>query len=251
MTEPAEPEPDEAPPATPPLSRLRRVPLWVLVIVGVAAGAALGLGVAALVGGDDGGGGAPTLSLGPSDTRYPPEQAANAEEFLTAWERYRRATFVATYSFERLLPDGQHLDTARTVVQAPPRRLVRQGASVTATADDGSLACEPVNDQTVCTPQPGIDYEASITDELDGWRQAITGDAPQYAVDVPEAGCFDLTRVVDMVAPPYGEVTRVCFDAATGAVLRRQITRTTGTDTEIATEVSGTIADADWSVDGG
>ena len=58
-------------------------------------------GAAAFVG--DGDGGAPTMTLAPLDNPYPPDQAANAEQFLTAWERYRNATFVAELAYAAVL----------------------------------------------------------------------------------------------------------------------------------------------------
>jgi hypothetical protein len=231
----------------PPPSRVRRAPMWALVAIGIALGALLGLGAAALFANDDDDD--PTLTLDPG-TGYPADQAENAAAFLTAWERYRRATFVAELDFERLLPGGERLETQRTVVQDPPRRLVRQGATVSASDEDASLLCEPVGTETVCTPQPGVDYEASIQDELAGWRVAIEGEVPQYAVEVPESGCFVLRLVADVAAPPYGELTRVCFDDATGAVRSRQVTRATGTDTEVASSISATVTDDDWTVGG-
>jgi hypothetical protein len=246
-----EPEPDperstaNRPDGTARRRGATRLPVWLLVAVGIAIGALLGLGAAALVGGDDGDD-TPRLELQPSDTVYPPDQAATADRFLDAWRRYREATFVAELAFERTLPDGQTLSSSRVVVQDPPRRLVRQGDSTTTTDRDATMLCEPVGDETRCTTQPGVDYEATVDAEVDEWRDAISGDVPQYAISEPEPGCFDLHLVVRMIAPPYGTDTRVCFDDATGALLRRQVVRDTGTDTEEATRLTATVTEADW-----
>jgi hypothetical protein len=225
----------------------RRIPTWLLVVLGLAAGTILGIGAAALVG-DGGDDARPQLDLQPSDTIYPPDQTANAERFLTAWRRYREATFVAELTFERTPVNGEPLTTTRVVVQEPPRRLVRQGDSTTTTDTDATQLCEPVGDETRCSTQPGVDYEATVDAEIDAWRDAIGGDAPQYAVETPEAGCFELQLVVPMIEPPYGNATRLCFDDATGALLRRQVVRATSTDTEEATSLRATVTDADWAV---
>jgi hypothetical protein len=229
-----------------------RLPTWWLVVIGVAIGAVIGLGAAAMVGGDGGDDDEPaSLTLAPLDTIYPPDQAGNAAQFLAAWERSRRATFVAEYRFERTLPGGETVESTRVVVQDPPRRLVRQGSSTTTTDDERSLSCEPVGTDTVCTEHPGVDYDETVAEELAAWRTAIVGDAPAYAVQVPQPGCFDLQRAVDLAAPPYGEATRVCFDDATGAIRSRQITRASGSDTETAVRITATVTDADWRAGGG
>jgi hypothetical protein len=133
------------------------------------------------------------------------------------------------------------------VVQQPPRRLVVQGASSTTSDEDQTLTCDVVGEQRRCTPTAGVDYAAGVADEIAGWRTAIEGDAPIYAVDVTDPGCFELQLVRPIVSPPYGSVTILCFDDATGALSRRQTVRDTGTDTEEATEIRPTVTDADWA----
>jgi hypothetical protein len=244
-------EPEDTPDPVPVPVPRPRLPTWWLVVIGIAIGAVIGLGAAAMVGGDGDDDEPASLTLAPLDTIYPPDQAGNAAQFLAAWERSRRATFVAEYTFERTLPGGETVESTRVVVQDPPRRLVRQGNSTTTTDDESALLCEPVGTETVCTERPGVDYDESIAAELAAWRTAIVGAAPAYAVQVPQPGCFDLQRAVDLAAPPYGEATRVCFDDATGAIRSRQITRASGSDTETAVRITATVTDADWRTSGG
>jgi len=224
--------------------RGRRVPTWVLALVGVVAGAALGIVVASLVGDDDDG--EPSLELEPVESPYPADQAANAAAFLDAWERYRRATFRAELTFTREAPGGQRLELQRIVVQQPPRRAVRQLHSVTAVEDDDTLLCEQRGEDHVCTSIDGADYDTTVARELAAWRTAIAGDMPAYAIEAHDGGCFELQLVRSMPAPPYGDATFVCFDEVTGALQRRQVVRTTGTDTEEATALSAAVTDADW-----
>jgi hypothetical protein len=229
--------------------RRRALPTWWIVVIGLCAGAFLGVAAAALV--RDGGEDPPTMTLAPAASPYPDDQAANAQAFLAAWRRYREATFVVESTFVRELPGGEDLEVDRIVVQDPPRRLVRQGGSVSVSGDDTSMSCEPIGSETVCTTFAGVDYEAGIREELGAWATAVTGDAPAYAVAVPQPGCYDLQLVTDLVAPPYGEATRVCFDEETGAIRSRQVTRTSGIDTEEATSIRATVQDADWEVGAG
>jgi hypothetical protein len=235
----------EAPPSNP---STRRRPTLSLVAIGIAAGALIGLLAAAIVGSDDS---APSITLAPVDSVYPPDQASNAAKFLDAWDRYRHATFRAELSYSRTTAGGARLDTTRVVVQQPPRRMVLQDGSVSSIDGDKTVLCEPRNNQSVCTTTPGVDYEGSITSELAAWRTAITGSTPAYAVQIPQSGCFDLELVETIPQPPYGDATRVCFDDATGALRSRQVNAASGSESEEATSITATVRDEDWVTPGG
>lgn len=236
-------KPPQQPPEPGSPRRDRRVPTWALALVGVVAGAVLGIVAASFVGGDDDD---PALELQPVESPYPEDQAANAEAFLDAWERYRRATFRAEMTFTREVPGGQRLELRRVVVQQPPRRAVRQLDSVTAIEDDATLLCEQQGEDQVCSSVDGTDYDTAIEHELAAWRTAISGDSPPYAIAAYDGGCFELQLVSSIPAPPYGDATFVCFDEATGALKQRQVVRATGTDTEEATAISAEVTDEDW-----
>ena len=223
----------------------RRPPTWLLAAGGVVAGVLLGLGAAALVAGDDDDSG--SVSLAPVESLYPEDQATNAEALLQAWARHRTATYRAELTWSRELTNGQQLEVERTVVQQPPQRAVRQSGSTTIVGADGSLTCEPRADGTVCTQLPGVDYNLEVATELAAWRTAITGDNPAYAVDVSGDGCFELHLVQPLVDPPYGQLSQVCFDAATGAMSSRQVIGANATEIEQARAISPTVTEADWA----
>ncbi|HEX7095555.1 MAG TPA: hypothetical protein VF183_06715 [Acidimicrobiales bacterium] len=225
----------------------RRVPTWLLAGCGVLLGAALGLLLSTVIGDDDE---PDVLELTPVESPYPADQAANADAFLQAWERYRNATFRAELTFVRETPDGRRLELERLVVQQPPRRAVRQLDDITAVEDGETLVCSPRDGDRVCFTQEGSDYAAAVESELAAWRSATSGEAPFYAVHALDGGCFELRLARELPEPPYGEITRVCFDEATGALRNRQVIRTTGTDTEEATTISGTVTDEDWQAVG-
>jgi hypothetical protein len=224
----------------------RRPPTWLLAGAGVVAGVVLGLGAAALAGGGDGNDGGPTVTLAPVESPYPADQAANAEQFLDAWNRYRTATFKAELTWTRETASGQRLETLRTVVQQPPERAVRQFGSVTLVGADESLGCEPIGDDTVCTSRPGADYDLQVADEIAAWRSAITGERPIYAVHRSGGECFELELVRPIAEPPYGERSQVCFDEATGALRSRQVVHATATEIEQATSITPTVTAQDW-----
>ena len=129
---------------------------------------------------------------------------------------------------------------------SPVSRHVRQSGSTTITGADESVTCEQRQDGTACTPHPGVDYNRDVATEIASWRTAITGDNPAYAVARSSGGCFELQLVQPLVEPPYGELSQVCFDEATGAMRSRQVVRANATEIEQATSITPTVTEADW-----
>lgn len=240
---------DDAPEAAPAPPRRRRIPTFSLVLLGLAAGASIGL-IAAWATRSHGDRQPSTISLAPVQTGLPPDHQANAKAFITAWQRFREATFRADYTFVRRFPDGRTLEAQRSITQQPPRRVVRQLGGVVSLGQEGQSSCDTVDDKSVCTPAAGIDYEASVHDELVAWASAFAGDKPAYLVEVPEPGCYELTLAQPLPAAPYGDAARFCFDAATGALSQRQIIRQTAVDTEQAVQLSATVTEADFAAAG-
>lgn len=233
-----------ADPAARPRRRTsRRIPTPLLALAGVVLGALIGWGLVALVDRND------TADAGrfalSRDSGVTDDPADAATAFLEAWSRYRHATYTATMEFERRAGTNQTLRATSTYTQQPPRRIVRQSDSLLLTAGAASVTCNTISGTTTCAPGPATDYDAEVDKELDIWRTAVLAQIPYYRVSTPDTGCFQLDLVVAIPDPPYGTVARFCFDAATGALLRRQIVRDGATDTEEATSVSATIpADA-------
>jgi hypothetical protein len=234
----------DQPSTAPAAGGSRRPPLWVLASAGIVAGVLLGLAAAALVARDDDPTGA--VELAPVETIYPDDQAANAEAFLESWARHRTATYRAELLWSRQLANGQRLEVSRTVLQQPPQRAVRQAGSTTVVGADASMACEPRGEDTVCTQLPGVDYNREVATEIAAWRTAIVGENPPYAIDESGDGCFELRLVGTLVDPPYGELSQVCFDEATGAMRSRQVVGATATEIEEATAITATVTEADW-----
>jgi hypothetical protein len=235
-------DPAVDPPPTPPR---RRIPTFSLVLLGLAAGALIGL-LGAWAARGHGEKQPSTISLAPVQTGLPPDHQANARAFITAWQRFREGTFRADYTFVRRFADGRTLEAQRSIVQQPPRRVVRQLGGVVSLGEEGQSSCDTVDDKSVCTPPAGVDYEASVQDEMVAWATAFAGDKPAYLVDVPEPGCFELSLAQPLPAAPYGDAARFCFDQATGALQQRQIVRQTAVDTEVAVQINAIVTDADF-----
>ena len=230
--------------AAPGIAR-RRIPLWLLLVIGVAAGSLIGLGASALFSSDDNDADTARLSLQSSTGDEAAAQQAAKQAFLDAWRRYRNATYTAELVYERVAKDGQTLRSVSTYTQQPPRRVVRQSDSVQLTAGADSRACNVVNGALACAPAPNVDYAAEVDAEIATWRSALDGAIPYYLVSAPQPNCFQLDLAVVITDPPYGQVARFCFDENTGALIQRQIVRPTATDTEEAATISTVIpADA-------
>jgi hypothetical protein len=225
------------------LAALRGLPVWALLLLGLLGGGGVGLVVAGFVDRPEPSTG--RLELQPASEASRADQQAGRDAFLAAWRRYREATYTAQLVFLRVASDGRELRSTSTYTQQPPRRIVRSADTVQLDAGPASVTCSTVNGAFVCAPAPAKDYPALIDEELDVWRSALDGDRPWYRIASPVNGCFELALAQSLTDPPYGTISRFCFDAATGALAKRQIVRSGATDTEEAVDISTTIpADA-------
>jgi hypothetical protein len=191
-----------------------------------------------------------------------PAQADRADvtdEFLAAWERSRRGTYLVRGTFERRQPGGAVLTGPTELVQRPPDRLVRRMGSVTGTLDGTPVACTSDTGEVRCvTPAedepPPADYDAAVRAELDAFREWFTPAGanlrPRYrVVRDAEAGCFDLVLAVPGAEAPYGTDARVCFDEATGAPRLSQRRFENGiVEIERAETIVSTVTDADLAL---
>jgi hypothetical protein len=190
-----------------PVSRL---PRW----AGLA-GTAVGIAVTAVL-----------VVAGPLRLPARVERAGGQDDFLAAWERSRRGTFVVRSTFERRQPDGAVLSSPTELVQRPPDRLLRRfggvsgeigGRPVTCTSDTGDVHCAPAADGGAGSYDEGVRREL---DEFRDWfRPPAPGARPRYrVVRDADAGCFDLVLAVANAEAPYGTDARLCFDGPTGAL---------------------------------
>ena len=180
----------------------------------------------------------------------------DAAHFVEAWERSRTGTFVVSADFVRTTADGRELRSTVEWAQRPPDRLIVQFGSAA-----GELEGRPIGCTTdgggfyVCGEgEVGGDFDEALGDELAVLRTYVEGDAPLYRVEEdPVDGaqvCFDLRLDRPIVAPPYGERARFCFDDETGAPVLVRVERVEATDLTEATEVRSEVRDADLAPPG-
>lgn len=179
-----------------------------------------------------------------------PGGADAAPAFLEAYERSRWATFAMDARFSRTMPDGRRLESAAFVAQRPPDTIRRQLGGLHGVVGGRRLNCStPAGGPYTCGPAgPAPPFEETVARDLAIFRSYFAPDAPVYEVRRVEDGCFELTLVGAVVDPPYGERTRMCFDAATGAMRTLELRRTGGAvDRLEALSIRSSVTDADFT----
>ncbi|MBK5221659.1 MAG: hypothetical protein JJE52_02040 [Acidimicrobiia bacterium] len=182
-----------------------------------------------------------------------PETAEAAAAFLVAWERGRTATFLSGSLLERTTSSGAVMELPIVVAQLPPDRVVSTGASVEGTVDGLAVVCDEQLDGLVhCQQQEaaggaadgGAAFDAGVAAEMTALRGYVEGELPLYRV-AQEGECFALRLARAVLAPPYGQNARFCFDATSGAPSLQHVERTDGTDTVTLVSVRADIDAAD------
>lgn len=170
-------------------------------------------------------------------------------EFLAQWRRSRMATWVVESTFSRTTARGGDLRFTVHNAQRPPDRLLSGFGSVSARQGDQLLACaggQRGPSSLRCRRSAGAPpWVAEVDDEMRLLESYLEGEPPLYRVTRSGPGCFQLSQARPMVSAPYGSRALFCFDAATGAPSRSEITRPEGSDVTRAFRVSATVTDAD------
>jgi hypothetical protein len=209
-----------------------------------AAGLALGalVGVAAF-GGGDGSGDEPVPA---EDETAGPNDLAVSEAFFEAWWRSRTATYRTEASFVRTLPDGSTLPGDRTLVQRPPDVLVVQSGEVRGTLDGEYLRCAvDLEGGRRCTSAgTAAEHRAVVRGELERFAGLLQGADPLYRLTEVD-GCFVFQRRRAIEPAPYGDEARMCFDDASGAMVRLRLERDGVVDEVVVTSIRTTVTDAD------
>lgn len=153
-----------------------------------------------------------------------PRPTSADERFVSAWERSRLATFVASGTFERRSTvTGARVASADVVAQRPPRRLHRQLGGVAGRDDDRLIVCPatPGGDGRAAACRLGAPggptYRESVAAEVDALGSLVGGPDALYTVRVTASGCFALEQQRVEPRAPFGVRSRFCFDSATGA----------------------------------
>ncbi|MCX7620836.1 MAG: hypothetical protein N2037_08355 [Acidimicrobiales bacterium] len=142
-------------------------------------------------------------------------------EFLLAWERARRATFVLEGEFSRTKPGGDTLRAPRFEVQRPPDHLIKQFGGITGVLNGRTISCsQSPRGQMVCGADgpEATPFDERLERELTNLRSYFDPARPLYAVRPDGKHCFRLQQIAIYPDPPYGLLARFCFDEATGAL---------------------------------
>jgi hypothetical protein len=177
------------------------------------------------------------------------------DEFLRAWERSRRATYVSEGEFTRRKPDGTTLTSPTETVQRPPDRLVRRFGGVNGTLDGHVLLCTSDAGPFRCAPGTEVapPYDATVAEEVATFRSYFSPPAPgaralYRVIRAPDPGCYDLVQQLPYDDAPYGTDARLCFDERTGAVRRVDRRFENGIiESEEATRLTGDVRDSDFA----
>ena len=176
---------------------------------------------------------------------------AGAAALVTAWQRWRTASFVSVGTWTRTIdarPD-EPLTGDVYVAQAPPRRLVVRLGSVVERHGDEVSACS-VSDQVViappCVAGEGLAYDALVEYELGLVERYVTGPSRLYDVARSSVDCFRAELVVPASASPWGRWAEYCFDEQTGALRSARVRRRSATDVELVGSIRAEVRDDDF-----
>jgi hypothetical protein len=165
-----------------------------------------------------------------------------ARAFTAAWRRSLEGTWTATGSSVTGGVTGSVKE-----VQRPPDRLTVMGAAVSGRVNGRTVSCvvDPTGTTRCHDGGPAPAYAGDVDGQVAVLTSEVGGPAPLYLVERDQPGCFTLRLAVAVAAPPYGDRGRFCFDPATGAPTRREITRGAVTDQQSFTSIAATVGDAD------
>jgi hypothetical protein len=176
------------------------------------------------------------------------------QEFLEAYERSRRATWLITYDFTRRLVNGAKLDLTVTYLNRPPDRLNIGLGGVNGRVGGRTVVCNEVEGRELCAPEgPVVPFEEELTAEISELRDVLQPPQKWYVVEGggvrkvsgENARCFALRRVADVRSPPYGERAEYCYATSDGAPLLNRRERIQGSDQRVAVEVTRQVDDTD------
>lgn len=195
-----------------------------------------------------------TVAVGSDDPPVEPSLAPTATSaaarFVDAWRHHRAGTWLVEGRMVRQTPGGR-FETPVRRAQRPPLRSTAGFGAAEAIAGDVAVACNPSPDDgsALCRSGATATYDEQVAAELRTLEGLVEGDDAPYAVADVGLGCFALDLRVDAAAPPYGQRATLCFDGATGALVRADVRRQGGRDLFEATAVRGEVSDADLRPD--
>ena len=186
---------------------------------------------------------------GVSSRATPKPKPEATAEFVAAYERSLRATYVMKADYTRVLDNGRTLQSATFIAQRPPDRIQRQFGGITGTVAGRQIMCSTaLGTEFHCGPAaPAPDSNGALTAQLAN-LQSYFVDPALYRVVNGDPGCFELTQVRPLPLAPYGSAATMCFDGPTGAMRYLEQQLEGAVDTLNATDIRSFATDQDFSL---
>ncbi len=193
-----------------------------------------------------------TTVPGVENTR-PTAPRATPDEIIEVWER----AYTSTYALEGQLEihdvaDGESPDlyaiTSEPAVVIEVRRAFIDGRELDQVGDtalsigpSGQRTCERSGTIFLCTdPEPAPTTEL----RLEVVRSRIDGNDADYEV-WPDDGCWLAVAIEPTTSSNWGQVSRWCFDDATGALRERTTWRGARLERFVANEIRSEVTEDD------
>jgi len=168
----------------------------------------------------------------------PVAQRTAADAFVAAWKRSLEGTWAVDAVFERRI-GTKRLTFDVHEARRPPDPLRVAGGTVEGSVNGRVVACTTGTDGALTCRDggPAPPYADEVAKEVATLAAYFNGADPLYRAAAAGGGCFELVLRHTILAPPYGESARFCFDARTGAPTQVEVHKRGSVDVTHTTAV--------------
>jgi len=171
-------------------------------------------------------------------TPSPVAQRKAASAFVAAWKRSLEGTWAVDAVFERRI-GTKRITFDVHEARRPPDHLRTAGGTVEGRVNGQLVACTTGADGALTCRDggPAPPFADDVAKEVAILSGYFDGSEPLYRAEVQGGGCFGLVLRHTILAPPYGESARFCFDARTGAPTQVEVRKRGSVDVTRTTAV--------------
>jgi hypothetical protein len=175
-----------------------------------------------------------------------PDQRRAVTAFLAAWRRSLEGTWAIDAVFERRIGTKRITFDVREA-RRPPDHLRTAGGTVEGSVAGRVVACTTGSDGALTCRDggPAPAYNDDVDKQMATLSAYFAGSEPLYRANDRGGGCFELVLRRTILAPPYGESSRFCFDPRTGAPKQVEVRKRGSVDVTITTAVRAEPTAAD------
>jgi hypothetical protein len=168
----------------------------------------------------------------------PVAQRKAATAFVAAWKRSLEGTWAVDAVFERRI-GTKRITFDVHEARRPPDHLRTAGGTVEGRVNGQLVACTTGAEGalTCSNGGPAPPFADDVAKELATLSGYFAGSDPLYRANQLSGGCFELLLRHAILAPPYGESARFCFDPRTGAPTRVEVRKRGSVDVTRTTAV--------------